>query len=486
MASSANGRGDQRPLSEFSGDWKRFAKEAFGLDLFGKQDEIIRSIYEHKETYVRSGNGNGKTTTVAIAAVYHFGVLGYPVITTAPTFRQVDELLWGQGIRELWERSTVVLPGKLAEGKPRVKTRRTGWFMRGFSTDRPERAQGPHRDNLLIIIDEASGINAKMMSALKGWMTNPGCSLVAIGNPSSDRKSPFWVAFHERKGQVNPIHIQLGDSPYVSEEWVEARKEEWGEDSEEYLARVLGEFPSDEEDKAIPMAWAEAAVQLWEELPPVPEGGPRWLKWAWDVAGKGQDKNALLGLDDQGRVWVLGYWREKNMLVSAAKVFARLRDLPAEQRPPYLLVDVSGRGEGADCRMQELFDDPDHADVTATTKFVPVDFGGSSALPEKAERKVDELYWRTRQALNPQASPETRIALPPDYAIPADARALGLTSAELLGQLNTRAKSFNKRGRFKVQSKFGELKKLGIKSPDAADAAVMLQNEVEIVEVNLF
>lgn len=491
----SNGAGDltrdDAPLAEYAGRFPDFVRDCFGMTLFPKQQEIVESIYSQEETYVRSGNGVGKTTTVSLVAEYHFSVLGCSVITTAPTYRQVDDLVWGQGIRTLRSVAKLSLPGQLAEGKPWIKTRKggtrnPGWFMKGFSTDRPERAQGPHLDNLLIIIDEASGITRRMMAALKGWMTNNNCRLVAIGNPSSDRSTPFWVAFHERSGQVGTIHIKLGDSPYVSQKWVEERRLEWGEDSEEFQARVLGEFPSDEDDKAIPMAWAEAGTRLWHELPP-PAGGLEdqvWVKVAWDVAGKGQDKNALFGLTADNRIWVIDYWKEPKMLQSAIRVFQWLRSLPVDRRPRWLIADVTGRGEGAGGKMEELFDDPEAGDVADHTRFVPVDFGGGSDLPEQAERKRDELYYRARMGLNPQAQVSERYALPPDDMIPAAARDMGLTAAEIRAQLNTPAKFLNSRGRFKCESK-AWMKKRGVKSPDAADAAVMLFHQPPDHEVKV-
>jgi hypothetical protein len=415
----------------------------------------------------------GKTTLAACLAEWWFSSRRRSVITTAPTMRQVEELIWGQGIRVNRYRAHKGLPGTAKAVKPAITTSAPDWWLKGFATDKPERAQGPHLDDLLVIVDEATGVSRAMMGALKGWLTTPGCRLLCIGNPNPDRTSEFWRAFHERAGAVGTVHISCFDSPYVTPEWIEKRKEEWGENSIEYQARVLGEFPSDASDKAIPHEWIRAAQDLWPSLPL--EDGPV-VKAAWDVAAGGKDHNALVYLAGQ-RIHVADYWQEPDLIASAHRVFAWIQSLP--QAPRWLMVDATGLGQGAYWKLAELW--REHEEKTCGCNLVRLDYGGSTQYPSECARKVDELYWLLRRALNPVQPMADRLALPPpEVPLPG-----GLTAATIAGQLNTRTYKYNEKGRFKVESK-AQIASRGGGSPDVADAMVALLDQPPHTEITLF
>ena len=70
-------------------------KSLFDIHLWSKQEEVLHSIWNNKRTAVKSGNTVGKSFTSALAAI-SFLIAHKPskVITTAPTFLQVEEILW--------------------------------------------------------------------------------------------------------------------------------------------------------------------------------------------------------------------------------------------------------------------------------------------------------------------------------------------------------------------------------------------------------
>jgi phage terminase large subunit len=73
------------------------------------------------------------------------------VITTAPTFAQVEQLLWRE-IRGRHAPPAYPYGGKLTNTKLELAD---DWFAIGLSTNEPERFQGHHARRLLLVVDEA-------------------------------------------------------------------------------------------------------------------------------------------------------------------------------------------------------------------------------------------------------------------------------------------------------------------------------------------
>ena len=130
------------------------------------------------------------------------------VITTAPSERQVKNTLWRE-IREIWERNKDLIGGKLNQTSLELSNKR---FAYGFSTNTPERFQGFHSENVLIIVDEASGVREFVYEAILGLMTSRNAKILLIGNPSS-LAGTFYDAFHKNRKHWKTIHIAAEDTP---------------------------------------------------------------------------------------------------------------------------------------------------------------------------------------------------------------------------------------------------------------------------------
>src|SRR5688572_17954582 len=72
-----------------------FAKEVLGATPWERQEAILEALRDHSRVTVCSAHGVGKTW-VAAAATLWFLYTREPaiVLTTAPTHRQVKEILW--------------------------------------------------------------------------------------------------------------------------------------------------------------------------------------------------------------------------------------------------------------------------------------------------------------------------------------------------------------------------------------------------------
>lgn len=227
--------------------WK--AKNLFGFHPWSKQAEILHAVRKHKRVAVRSSHGIGKTA-IAACVVLDFMTEGpCRVITTAPTWSQVEQLLW----REIAQRHAQIEGGFGTIYKTMLEVDKN-WVAMGLSTDTPERFQGHHHERLLLVVDEASGVDELIYEASMGYLTAGGARMLLIGNPTKT-SGTFYRAFKPESGW-HRIHVSAFDTPaftgeqvpanvtraLVTKEWVADAKIQWGEDSSAYKIRVLGDF----------------------------------------------------------------------------------------------------------------------------------------------------------------------------------------------------------------------------------------------------
>ena len=91
-----------RRFQRYASDPVAFVETVLGQRPWAKQAEILRAVAAAPQTTVRSSHGVGKTWVAACCALWwvysHHPSL---VLTTAPTARQVEGLLWAE-INRLW------------------------------------------------------------------------------------------------------------------------------------------------------------------------------------------------------------------------------------------------------------------------------------------------------------------------------------------------------------------------------------------------
>src|SRR5207244_4140745 len=151
--------------------------------------------------------GVGKSWVAASAALWwvyaHHPSL---VLTTAPTARQVENLLWAE-INRLWHGARRPLPGRCLLTRLAASRQQTAL---GLSTNEPEKFAGWHCEHLLVIVDEASGIPDRLFEVIQGTLTAAHCRLLLIGNPT--RTDGFFFASHRSEGWTK-LKISAFDTP---------------------------------------------------------------------------------------------------------------------------------------------------------------------------------------------------------------------------------------------------------------------------------
>jgi hypothetical protein len=408
-----------------------FANEVLHVQPWERQAQIMRSVAVNRRTTVRSCHNSGKTFAAACLTQWFLHCFSPSlVITTATTDRQVEKQLWGE-IHQQHLNSG--LPGQL---RMKGLTVSPSQEAIGFTTSEAEKFQGWHRSHILIIVDEASGVEEPIYAAIEGCLTGPDARLLLIGNPTNPAGS-FFDSFRSELYAAGRFHIQAADVPeaLLPATWAAERLAEWGEESEDYQVRVLGQFPPQGASSLINLNWVEKAQD--RELP---EGVPVVI--GVDVAYEGDDSSVAV-VRAGAKVLAIDSWRGFDTQLSAGRV-ARLAN---QYRPRAINVDVIGYGAGTKDRLKEE-GFPVHG----------INVGEAAIDKERFFNRRTEIFWALRDRLAEG-----------DLDLPAH--------AELHSQLTTLRYSYTPRGQLKLESK-PDLKKrrpLGAKwrSPDHADALAL-------------
>jgi phage terminase large subunit len=191
------------------GDPVLFATHILGVDLWQREVDILRSIKNRRRTAVKACHGVGKTFSLGVAALwwlarYREGI----VLTTSPTQRQVRGQVWSEIHRAVARSRVPYPPLKTTE----LKFRDDNNFAIGFSTNQTENFQGYHGKQVLIIADEAPGIESGIWDAVAGTMAGGNVHIVMAGNPTIP-SGAFFDAFTKERGLWHCLSIGAFDSP---------------------------------------------------------------------------------------------------------------------------------------------------------------------------------------------------------------------------------------------------------------------------------
>lgn len=283
---------------KFRNEPEFFFREVLGYEPWEKQLEISSSVRDHRNTAIRSANGCGKTYHIARVGIWFLYAFGPDavVINTAPTWTQIENQYW-RYLRDAYQRALYPLGGNLLKTKLDIDET---WFALGLANDEHnmEAFQGWHAKNILVIFDEASGISPRIYEAALGAMAGGAIvRFVLVGNPTQN-SGPFYDAF--RDPNFNKIHISAFDVPNVREkrqvipglvtwEWVEELRKKYGEDSDVFRVRALGNFPLHASDTLISIDAIESAFAADRELTNQDDDTA-----GLDVARFGDDDSALV------------------------------------------------------------------------------------------------------------------------------------------------------------------------------------------------
>lgn len=177
------GLGGRADYSRYMNDPAGYAADILRVRLTPRQQEIMRAVLEPPyRVLVPSGHDVGKTFAGAVLVSWWFDTRNPSVcLTTAPKLEQVKDLLWKE-IRS--QRGRAGLSGFSGPKSLRLESS-PRHFAKGITANTQAGFQGQHEANVLIVIDEAEGVDREYWEAAKTMATGPGHAIVAFYNPYS-------------------------------------------------------------------------------------------------------------------------------------------------------------------------------------------------------------------------------------------------------------------------------------------------------------
>jgi phage terminase large subunit len=467
----------RREAGAIVADPVRFAERVLGVELWSAEIEMLRSIEENRRTAIKACHGVGKSFALAIATLWWLvrwedGM----VLTTAPTERTVKTLTIWKEIHTLAARSKIKFPEANA-GSLWLRGRKEypDNFALALTANRPENFQGGHSNHLLIIADEAPGIQSGIWDAIAGSLTGRDVRIVMAGNPTIPTGA-FFDAFHHERSMWHCISMSVFDTPNIaplrleqllamdqagggpldevvvpylpSRRWVVEQYMQWwhGEEASSpmWQSRVLGEFPAEASNSLFRLAWLERAGRAAKDDP------ARRLIAGVDVGGGEAETVCYLcqSTAAEKRILSMAAWRKPDTLDDVARF---LDPYLKTGRLQTVRVDAIGIGHNFGLYLRK--------------KGFPVEMVNVGMpcenRPERHENNPSERFSNLKAQY---------------YQNLADAfergEVAGLTDELTITQLIGVLYEIDSRGRLKIESK-AEAAARGVPSPDRAEALML-------------
>jgi phage terminase large subunit len=466
-----------------------FARDVLRIKPWSKQALILAAVANGQRVSCVSGHKVGKSTALAILALWFY--CSYPnarIVITATTDQQVNGIIWRE-IKRLLKRAKragINIPGadKLAiKARTGLTDPVTDSEIRGYTAKEAEAIAGVSGSYVLYLVDEASGVEDFIFQAIEGNRAGGNAWVFLISN-ATRAEGEFYDSHHSKSAEVLgragyvTIHIDSRDSPNITgewrdleewddgaqewrkrttmipglarQEWVEDKLTEWGEDHPLFKIRVAGLFSVAEEAKVFSAGLLAEMHARWAETK-IPKEGRIYI--GCDPAGDGDggdesgfasrigpkifDLRAQAGVSPEGHIAIV------QDMIAVARAAGGSRTLVP-------IVNVESEGE-AGYRVYVAM--RSHAESTGEFRVNRMRTS-SKAIREPLlyDRIRDEMWACARRwARGGGALPES-VKLDKDLHAP-----------EFKSDLQ---------GRLKVTPK-KELRKILGRSPDLGDAAVM-------------
>ncbi len=426
-----------------------FVDDILHEEPWAVQREIMSTLWDRGRVVVPSCFASGKSWTAARVVMAWVATAPDAIaITTATTWNQVETILWGE-IRKGWQPS---LPGRLLPRAPEWVISPSNW-ARGLSVVDPTNLQGYHEGRVLVVVDEAAGVEAPIYEAINGLLAGGDSACLLIGNPI-ESSGPFYEAASNPRWKCIPISAfdtpnllaPDGEVPYpklVTKEWVEERRDEWGEDDPRWISKVLGQFPDVGTRIIIPLAWFDRLVKPPQPLAPVEHEKTDRPQMGLDIARFGNDDSAIC-------------IRRGPEILHLERIHGasgpEVGGWAARRAREYGVTRIWGDSGGLGGPVLDFM-------RAAGLSVVDVNAGSKTNHPEDFVMLRDELWWSFRDRFRDQS-----LRFHPG----CDKREVDI----LRSQVSALFYDYDMRGRIKVESK-EQAKKRGVTSPDLADAGCL-------------
>lgn len=494
----------QAATSYYQENPRAFFEEILGVTLEDYQLHALMAVWENERVCIKSCHDLGKSfilarIMLAMAACYQ----NTKVITTAPTWRQVERILWSEA-RAAYQKARMPLGGKMLTTAWNISPE---WFCVGFSPKNEASTGGEGQGTqssfqgfhvaedgyLVIIFDEATGIPKQIWTMAEGLLTSGRVKFIAVGNPTSMQSEFYrcftdrawykiaWSCFNSPNLRANGItemqflewEIEkckaLSDVDFAARmksykepkpwlltlKWVIPQAIKWGLTHPLTVSKILGEFPQESDNVKMPLAVVEAAQR--REVS-VRASDRRSL--GIDVARYGSDSTVFTYLHGPRFIAkkVLAK-KDTTEVVGEALEFARTHGMP-----DIFVIDETGLGGGVVDLLRENQRGRENDRINQAVEIRGVQFGGHPA-PEKANDRergeLGERYTNMKARMYDLLAEDLKANLQlPDEAVYTE-------------ELPTVLYAYDSKGRLKIESKDDYKKRTGRGSPDHADSLAL-------------
>lgn len=484
-------------LSEYKGHPFHFARSILGMHLiYQGQKKIFDSFEENNITVVTSGHSTGKSATESALALYWVSTrYKARVIVLAPSWRQLSTVFYAEVNK--WYQKSILRKFDMFLLKNNIMQfnhldLRKEWYMLPISPKTPDQLQGQHGDksmqveqlmkemgvefidpedielmqkmierlqnpkegekgdDLLVIIDEASGVKDELYEVLQG--ADPAKMLIC-GNMTKASGFFYELAFGKKLNGINSIRLSSVDSPWMKKETVESIAEKYGVDSNVYKVRVLGFPPDEDDDTCISRELVEKAKisnlnKVYSDIELM----------GVDPARYGGDYT--VGYSCNGSRYNLEFnYSKKSTMNCIGNIVKWCQKTPNKKH--YLGLDATGVGGPIADRIYELLDE-DYTNQKSDKNYIPllpnlelieVNFGGKALDDKEYANTATEMFFFLKELLEEKA-----IVVPDD--------------TELIEDIICRKYEFTSDGRILLEKK-DNVKKRIKRSPGKGDAFIL-------------
>ena len=430
------------PLEHFTGPrkWQREVLQDMANHIKQNQGKLD---FDTLREAISSGRGIGKSALVSWITIWMLSTrIGSTTIISANSEAQLRSVTWAEitkwlamSLNSHWFEvsATRLMPAKwlteLVERDLKKGTRYWGVEGRLWSAENPDAYAGVHNfDGVLVIFDEASGIDDSIWAVTSGFFTEntPNRFWMAFSNPRRNT-GYFYECFNSKREfwttKVVDARTVEGTDKQVYQQIID----EYGPESSQAHVEVYGQFPSEGDDQFISANLVDDAMKR-----PAYKDLSAPIVIGVDPARFGADATVIAIRQGRDIVSIRRHRGDDTMTVVGHVI-----DVIEEYKPTLVVIDEGGLGAGIVDRLKEQ-----------RYKVKGINFGNKAKNPIMYGNKRAEMWGAMKDWLKTASIPLDRF-LKTDLISP-------MMKPDSKGTIFLESKK--------------DMKARGLASPDAADA----------------
>ena len=415
-------------------------KQLFSVEPTAQQVSLIKAAWNPTaRVAVSSCQGAGKTATLVwLMFLFLLTQNDCQILITSPSHQQLGRVFnaqiakWHASMPAFFKEQFIITKEKVA-----IKGKEGFQFAQlvTASAENKENLQGGHAESYVILVDEASGVEEPVFDLLLGTLsTHKGGRMIMTSNPLRAAGRFHEIFSREELSKIwTRLYFSAYDSPVINDNWIEEMKETYGEDSDIFRVRVLGQFPRLSSTQFFPTDAIKAAVEYranplyYQQFPKV---------CGADIARFGDDSTVFTIRQGAKILDVTRYSGLDTM-----EVTSKLADYRQIWSPGLICIDAIGVGAGVYDRAQQL-----------GLPVKPVIVSQKSSEPMQYLNLRSQLYGMTKEWLMNGAD------------IPND--------TDMIKQFMSMQYGYNNKMQLQLISK-KDMKRQGLESPDIIDSIAL-------------